>query len=154
MSLASELPKDWVTLGRRRLAALDIVDRMPGDLRECVHEFGLPIVAVLTKFGVKDPKAIREIVKEIWLGPRQGGQTGGALKTLDVILARGPISFKALSRMMADCSYVIAPLTPTKAVIDASLAEVSGHNVVCSKQEKHRLRLMAALKAVQKENIR
>lgn len=154
MNAVGEVPKDWVTLGPRRLAALDIVDRMPGDLRECVHEFGLPIVAVLTRHGVKDPKAIREIVKEIWLGPRQGGQTGGALKTLDVILARGPISFKALSRMLADCTYVIAPLTPTKAMIDASLAEVSGHNVLCSKQDKHRLRLMAALKAASQDNLK
>jgi hypothetical protein len=40
---------------------------------------------------------------------------------------------------------VIVPIDPTRAMIDASLSEVSGFNVRVTKEEKHRRRLKAAL---------
>jgi hypothetical protein len=120
---------------------------MPHQLRECVHEFGMPIITVLTKHGIDDPRHIREIVKEIWHGARQEGQRTGALNTLDVLLSRGPLSSKALMRLLADSSMTIVPMFPTRAMLDASMATVSNHDFRCTREEKHRLRLIAAIKA-------
>ena len=136
-------------IGPRRLAALHIVDGMSGPLRGCVHEFGLPIVTVLTKFGISDPRHIREIVKEVWGGARQAGQNSGAINTLDFILAHGPVSSKTLRRVLADNNMLIVSTHPTRAMIEASMAEVSGFNERMTKEEKHRRRLVAALAAAQ-----
>lgn len=136
-----------IRIGERRLNALDSVDRMSPALRACVHEFGLPIVNACTKFGIRNPSHIRELVKEIWHGPRQDGQKAGVMNALDVILARGPISSNALRRILADGDQVIVSVEPTRAMLDASMAEVSGHNVQCTREEKHRRRLRAALRA-------
>jgi hypothetical protein len=143
-----------LTIPQRRLNALDQVDKMPAGLRECVHEFGLPIVTVLTKFGIRDARHIREIVKEIWAGPRQDGQGNHVLNTIDVLLSRGPVSALALRRLLVENSHVIVTMEPTRAMLDASMAEVSGHNVVCTREEKHRRRLRAALRAAAAEQER
>lgn len=141
------------TLSVRRFEALDAIDRMPHHLRECVHEFGLPIVTVLTKHGVKDPRHIREIVTSIWHGARQEGQRTGAMNTLDVILAREPLSSKALLRLLANSSMTIVPMFPTRVMLDASMAEVSNHDFRCTREEKHRLRLIAAIRAASEQSI-
>lgn len=135
------------TMSSKRLEHLASVDAMPHALRECVHEFGLPIVRTLVKFGINDPRHIREIVREIWLGPRQEGQRTGALTTLDVLMARGPVSSKMLLRFLADNHLAIVSMVPTRAMLDASIAEVSGGNVRCTREEKHKRRLEAAIRA-------
>lgn len=135
------------TLSARRLEDLDSVDRMSPGLRACVHEFGLPIVRIMTKFGIRDPRHIREIVRECWLGGRQAGQKSGAFNTLDVILARGPVSSMQLRRILEENNMAIVRAEPTRAMIEASMAEVSGHNVLCTREEKHRRRLRAAIRA-------
>lgn len=137
-----------VLSGRRR-NNLDIVDAMPRGIRECVHEFGLPIVTVLTKFGILNPQHIREVVREIWNGARQEGQSSGAvaMNTLDVILARGPVSSAMLIRFLRDNNMALISTEPTRAMLDASLREVSGFSVRCTKEEKHRRRLRAAIRA-------
>lgn len=134
-------------LSQKRIKQLDAIDMMPGDLRACVHEFGFPIVATLMKFGIKDTRHIREIVREIWLGPRQAGQRSDATRTVDVLLSRNVVSLKGLTRMLAENNMVIVKVEPTKKMIDASMAEVSDHNIRCTKEEKHRRRLRAALRA-------
>jgi hypothetical protein len=68
--------------------------------------------------------------------------------TLDVLLAQGPINAATLRRVLASHSMVIVPVCPTREMTDASMAEVSGYNVRCSKEEKHRRRLHAALSAM------
>lgn len=137
-----------VTLGERRSRQLDVVDRMSPSLRACVHDFGLPIVTVLTKFGIRDPRHIREIVREIWLGPRQDGQRSDTLGTIDFMLSHGPMSLRTLRRMLAENNQVIVSVEPTRAMLDASMEAVSDHTVRCTKEEKHRRRLRAALRAV------
>lgn len=134
-------------IGERRLNSLASVDQMSPGQRACVHEFGLPIVNVLRKFGVSDPRHIREIVKEIWLGPRQEGQRGGVRTTLDVLLAKGPISYATLSRVLEDNNLAIVSTAPTRAMLNASMAEVSGGGQIMTKEEKHRRRLIAAIRA-------
>ncbi|TGV15810.1 hypothetical protein EN816_00735 [Mesorhizobium sp. M8A.F.Ca.ET.173.01.1.1] len=142
----SEASQDY-SLSAKRLSQLRVVDAMPAQIRACVHEFGLPIVTVLTRHGVKDPRHIREIVKEIWSGARQDGQRGGVRNTLDVLLAQGPISSAALTRLFNESSLTIVSMEPTRAMLDASMAEVSGFNERMTKEEKHRRRLRAALRA-------
>lgn len=140
-------------ISQKRVEAMEIIDTMPGDLRECVHEFGLPIITVLTKFGVRDPRHIREVVREIWHGARQEGQRSDTLNSIDVLLARGDLTLRGLARFLADNNMAIVRVEPTRAMIDASLEEVSGYNVRCSKEEKHRRRLRAALRAGMKETL-
>lgn len=135
------------TMSSKRLEHLASVDAMPHALRECVHEFGLPIVRSLMKFGITEPRYIREVVREVWLGPRQHGQKSGAMATLDVLLARGPVSSKMLLRFLADNNLAVVGISPTRAMLDASMAEVSGGNVRCTREEKHRRRLEAAIRA-------
>lgn len=140
-------------MSQKRLAALSDVDQMTPALRACVHDYGLPIVNILMKFGVRSPTHIREIVREIWHGPRQESQKSGTMGTLDVLLARGPISSGALVRLLAESSLVIVSCEPTRAMLDASMAEVSGHNIKCSREEKHRRRLRAALRAASASKV-
>lgn len=135
------------SIGEKRISALDKVDSMTPAIRACVHEFGLPIVSTLMKFGVTSPANIREIVTEIWFGARQSGQKGGVMKSLDVILASGPISSEALMVMLEKGNRTIVPLFPTRAMLDASMKEVSGFNVHVTKEEKHKRRLIAAINA-------
>lgn len=141
-------------LSARRIDQLASVDRMSPGLRECVHEFGLPIVTAITKFGVHDPRHIREIVRECWLGPRQEGQRSDTRTTLDVLLARGAISSKSLFRLLRESNLALVTSEPTRRMLDASMAEVSGHNVRVTREEKHRRRLRAALRAGMDEQMR
>lgn len=138
-------------IAMKRFNALASVDAMPRPLRECVHDFGLPIVTVLTKFGIRDPRHIREIVREIWAGPRQMGQRGGTMQSVDFALARGGISLAMLRRMLAENNIVITTVEPTRAMLDASMAEVTGGGERMTKEEKHKRRLRAALRAALKE---
>jgi len=140
-------------ISQLRTKQLETVDRMGPDLRECVHEFGLPIVTVLTKHGIRSPARIREIVRECWAGPRQTGQTQGARSALDFVLARGPTSARTLNRIIADYSLVLTTVEPTRIMLDASMAEVSGFNVRVTREEKHRRRLRAALRAAAEANL-
>lgn len=133
-------------LSERRMEDLASVDRMHPGLRACVHEFGLPIVRIMLKFGIKDPRHIREIVRECWLGARQAGQKSGAFNTLDVLLARGPVSSVQLRRILEENNMAIVRAEPTRAMLEASMAEVSGHNILCTREEKHRRRLRAAIR--------
>jgi len=136
-------------IGEQRRKQLVIVDEMSPHLRQCVHEFGLPIVRACVMAGVDDPRMIRMLVKEIWNGARQLGQKSGARNTLDWLLAQAGagISSKTLHRVLEDNHLVISSTEPTKAMLQASLAAVSGGNVICTKEEKHRRRLRAALNA-------
>lgn len=83
-------------LGEKRIRHLERVDDMPPDLRSCVHDYGFAIVSTMMKYGVDNERAIREIVREVWFGPRQHGQKMGPESTLDMVLAAGPITSGAL----------------------------------------------------------
>lgn len=139
-------------LSAKRHTDLARVDSMPSGLRSCVHEFGLPIVTVLTKFGIENPSHIREVVSEIWNGARQDGQMSGAWNSLDVLLARGSLSSDGLFRFLSQNNLAIVSAEPTREMLNASLSEVSGFTVRCTKEEKHRRRLRAAIRAGMKSN--
>lgn len=140
----------------RRAAHLELVDSMPPSLRACVHEFGSPIVDACLQAKVSDPRRIRHLVHVIWEGARQQGQRTSNLHTLDWLLiqAGAEMSASALLRLLESKSYALVPNSPTRAMLDASLAEVSGHNVRVTKEEKHRRRLRAALMAGMREQTK
>lgn len=125
------------------------IDAMPSDLRGCVHEFGEPIVIACLQAGVSSPARIRQLVTEIWEGARQHKQRRPTLGTLDWVLvqAGAAINAKTLVRVLRANHHFIVPRTPTNEMIDASMREVSGFDVICTKTEKHRRRLRAAIAA-------
>jgi len=138
-----------MTISAKRVDQLLAVDAMSPELRGCVHEFGLPIVHACLNAGVTTPRAIRRLVSEIWGGARQQGQQSGARNTIDWLLvqAGAGISSKTLNRILNENNLAIVPCSPTRAMLDASMKEVSGYNVRCTREEKHRRRLIAAIRA-------
>lgn len=144
--------ESYHTLSAKRYAALDRMDEMPRELRECVHEFGFGIVQMLLDNGVRNPAAIRQIVTAIWGGARQECQRVGARNTIDWLLSQSGtgVSAKTFYRLLAANNMAIVASEPTRAMLNASLAEVSGYNIKCTKEEKHRRRLRAALRAAMK----
>lgn len=62
-------------------------------------------------------------------------------------MARGPVSSKMLLRFLADNHLAVVSMTPTRAMLAASMAEVSGGNIRCTREEKHKRRLEAAIRA-------
>jgi hypothetical protein len=133
----------------RYVKALANSDRLSPELRECVHQFGSPIVNACLQANVKKPSLIRQLVLEIWAGARQTGQAGGAEGTLDWVLAQAGASITAarLETILRDFDLRIVPSTATKEMIEASMAEVSTFDQRITKREKHQRRLMAAIKA-------
>lgn len=138
----------------RRFKQLEEVDEWSPGMRQCVHEYGYPIVRMFMNAGVYSPRHIHMLVNEIWRGARQEGQRGGALDAADSLLSRGVLNTKTLVRFLGESDLVIATVNPTKSMVAASMAEVSGFNVRCTREEKHRLRLTAALKVAKQEMMR
>jgi len=133
-------------IGKRRHSALELTDGLPADLKVCAHEFGLPVVSACLKYGVRKPNQIRDLVREIWDGPRVLGQPRHPLSTLDWVLiqAGSPIGSATLLRILEDHNYCVVPRDPSVAMIEASMAEVSSFNERITKRDKHRRRLRAA----------
>lgn len=133
-------------IGKRRQSALDTTDGLPSELKACAHEFGLPVVTACLKYGVKKPNQIRDLVREIWDGPRVLGQPRHPLSTLDWVLIQAgcPFGSASLIRILEDHNYCIVPKDPSAEMLEASMAEVSSFNERITKREKHRRRLRAA----------
>lgn len=131
-----------------------VIDKMPAELRGCVHEFGFGIVAACLNAGVSDPRAIRVLVKEIWQGARECGQRQGAVGTIDWLLIQNEakISAATLFRIFAENNIAIIKAEPSRAMLDASMATVSKFDLRITKEEKHRRRLRAAIRASMLEN--
>lgn len=144
MSLPAETKNE-----ARRAKSCDLVDNLSPGLRECVHEFGFAIVTACMTQGVKTPHGIRHLVNAIWAGARQPEQRSGAAQTLDwmLIQAGAGISAATLRRVLAGYSLHIVPDSPTREMLAASMAEVSAFSERMTKEEKHRRRLRAAIRA-------
>lgn len=133
------------------------VDMLPLEHRRIVHEFGYSIYRALLRAGVRNPGAMRNLVNEIWHGARGStrmgkpvGVRGSAnIASLDWLLIQSGSNVSAATLLghMRQAGLVIVPLEPMRQMIDASMETVSGHNVLVSKEEKHRRRLRAAIEA-------
>lgn len=49
----------------RRVKRMNAIDRMPKELRELVHEYGLSIVKTFMDLGVTKPKQIKHAVETV-----------------------------------------------------------------------------------------
>lgn len=142
------------------LRALEKTDHMPPDLRACVHEFGWAIVKVLIEQGVTSAGGIRAIVNSCWEGARQPHQRrtharpseereSPVVDKLDWLLvqAKAEITARTLIRILWHNGMVILPRDPGSIMVKASMATVSKHNMVLTKEKKHYLRLKEAVEA-------
>lgn len=146
------MAESFHTLSTKRLETLQRIDVMPSELKECVHEFGFAIVQTLVSNGVRNPSAIRQIVTTIWGGARSDCQRTDVRNTIDWLLSQSGtgVSSKAFYRLLALNNMAIIGAEPTRAMLNASLSEVSDHTVRCTKEEKHRRRLRASIRAAMK----
>ena len=135
----------------RVLRSFETLERFDPALRDCVHEFGMAIVQLCLHVGVTDPRRIRVLVHGIWSGARSVGQRGShPVEVLDWLLPQQtePISTKAIVGVIHAKGHTIVSRTPTKAMVDASLSALDDEGWV-TKQEKHKLRLAAAIRAAE-----
>ena len=149
MSQAPDRTRATDKVSRKTLLSFDCVDNMDSETRELVHEFGEPIVTACQLAGVREPRRIRQLVREIWDGARQPTQKRPTLGSLDWILAQSgaSISAKTLVRILRDNNHYIVPRDPSVPMIEASMNTVSNFDIKTTKREKHRLRLRAAIEA-------
>jgi hypothetical protein len=153
---AADAYQDGVTLPDSAIRGLELTDEMSPALRQCVHEFGFPIVDAFLTLGVTQPRHIRHLVTACWLGARSpldrprrsGGPRSGLLDQLDWLLIQSgsAVSAETLLRLIKQSGFVILPLDPTNIMVDASI-EATAEMGLVSKREKHRGRLAAALRA-------
>jgi len=136
-------------ISEQTLKSFERLEKMSPDLRECVYEYGEAIVVACLCAGVKDPKNIRQLVREIWEGARQPLQRRKKMGSLDWILmqAGANISAKTLVRILRDNHHYIVPEQPTTQMINASMNTVSNFDQKVTKKDKHALRLRAAIAA-------
>lgn len=147
--------QDQVLKGESGWLAIDL---LPASLKQCIHEYGLPIVKACFNAGVRDAGSIHSLVREIWDGARQEGNRGqrnpsrtarhSTQDALDWILIQSgsSLSSETLVRALFERGLLIVPREPTEPMIAVSMNTVGGENYrpVSSKREKHRLRLRAA----------
>lgn len=144
MKAANLLPND----GR---ASCDVVDCLPASTRALVHEFGYSTVRAFDMAGIRDPRVVRRLVHAVWLGAREPGNSPAGMpvrpfiKSLDAAWPHLR-NAQAMIEFMRTLSIVPAPLEPSPAMVEASMAEMGKHAIV-SKEMKHRLRLRAAIRA-------
>lgn len=139
----------------KRAEHMDGIDKMPPELRQCVHEYGAGIVNALVAHGISAPRKIHYIVREIWDGPRGwgangskvGNRTGGPEPIIDWLLISSGSSMTAatLARALWERGFAIVPREPSPGMIEASKATISNFDKLVTKSEKHRLRLRAAV---------
>lgn len=143
-------------LPERAIRAQAETDNMRPELRACVHEFGYAVVKACEFAGVKDPRKIRQLVYEIWMGARQpaqrnriGRQRTPVQDSIDWLLiqAGAGVTAATLVRLLWHSGMVILPREPGTVMVEASKAEVSEFNERITKTDKHKRRLRAAIDA-------
>ena len=119
---------------------MDRVDAFPADVRAVIYEHGLETVQEFWNHGVRKAKSISHLIATARGTDFANGQPRFGLN-------RGPnTKSNSLNRRTT-----IAPLEPTSAMIQASMAEVSTFDQRITKTEKHRRRLRAALLVAKEE---
>lgn len=132
----------------------DAIDGWPPLLRALVQDFGFSTVVQLMDAGMA-PEKMRHVIYSVWRGAREPGQRparyaeGQApLPTIEAALMAGSIcSVPSLQRHLIAEGSIVAPLAPTRAMIDASMDAVKPGDRFYVKREKHAARLIAALRA-------
>lgn len=109
------------------VARMEIIDALPKDIRELVHEFGYTMVRAFLDQKVTKPSSIRHLILQVQRG------------SLDTGNGKSAQSGRAM---------VVIPSEPTPEMVFASMNTVTPSDpvVVADKYEKHKLRLRAAIK--------
>jgi len=125
----------------------EIIDGWEPGLRQCVHEYGFPIVWQCVSLGIRKPSTIHQLVREIWDGARNSRQGRPRCGMLDWLLvqAGAEITAPELVRVLRNSNLLIVPRCPTQEMIAASMSVLNDHSVLCTKRQKHEMRLRAAL---------
>lgn len=140
--------------GKGRVKNMEAYDALPASLRECVHEYGYPIVAALHQQGITKASVVHHLVREIWDGARGFNTDGpsanartGPAPVLDWLLVNSGSSLHAgtIARALWQRGFVIVPRDPSTGMIEASKATVSNFDQLVTKTDKHKRRLKAAL---------
>ena len=67
----------------RRKRRMERIDRMPSEIRACVHEYGLSVVDAMLDAGVKKAKHIHHIVATVRVGSYQSKKDGVSVRAPD-----------------------------------------------------------------------
>lgn len=136
-------------LSAKRRAALDAVDHLPPELRALVHDFGWPLVQTFLACGVTKPGAIRHLITMCWQNAQGAGteRRRGMEAGIDAMLLRegGAPSAAVLAALLKGMGTAILPVNASDAMVRASIAETERHGLM-SKEKKHRVRLLAAMR--------
>lgn len=125
---------------KRAQKRMERVDAFPPEIRAIIHEHGLEIVQEYWNHGVRKARSIQHLIATTLAWDNaEGNPRFGFNKSPN--RGTSPLYKKMIS----------VPREPTSAMIQASLAEVSGFDQRVTKTEKHRIRLRAALRAAEKE---
>lgn len=108
------------------VARMNRIDALPKGVRELIHEFGYTVVNAFLDQKVTNPASIKHLILQVQRGSLDTGNGKSSQN----------------GRVM-----VAIPSEPTPEMIFASMATVSGNDVIVDKYEKHKLRLRAAIKA-------
>jgi len=121
-------------LKNRIVARMSEIDALPAEMRQLVHDFGWTVVKAFRDAGVTKAKTIVHLIRCVNEGSVEGK-------------SRPMIFLDEAPKALAGNGLAVVPIEPTQEMIDASLAQVTGFNVIVSKPEKHRRRLRAAIEA-------
>lgn len=141
---------DGIVLHQKIYDGLERVDKMPPELRGCVHEFGLEIVHAFVEAGITNPRKIRHLVNVCWLGPRATAQKSAGVENLINWLlssSGATMTAKTLVEALWRSQMVIVHVSLPEVAIQASMDEVRLPGPKLTKHEKHRRRLLVAVKA-------
>jgi hypothetical protein len=145
-------------LPNNALGTCETLDRLPPATRALVHEFGYSVVRAFDMAGVRDPKTIRVLIYAVWLGARElgnsvpHGDSPRFVKTLNSMWHQFR-NAEAMLSFLRTTSMVVVSREPTPAMVEASITETGKHGIL-SKEQKHRVRLRAAIKAAEKHDGR
>lgn len=114
----------------RAISRMEKIDKMPEGIRALVHEYGLGVVQAFLDIGVTKPKQIAHLIGTVQRGSNEVGDRTRSPKQTSY--------------------YVYVPVEPTDRMIAASMETCSNLDMKVTKREKHRLRLVAAIKAQQR----
>lgn len=135
-------------------APIDVVDRLPREVRALVHEYGYSVVYEFVAKGITKPATIRHLMTAITRGAGEPGneradapQASRALNAFGRALAQNGVAVppQRIVRTLRALGYTLIANAPTRNMVDASMATVANHDVVVTKPEKHFRRLQAAL---------
>ncbi len=129
------------------------VDALPRELRGVVHDYGESPVRLLYRSGIRSAAQMRQIIVQIRVGSSENGnkrpkgtnRMEGLIDDLIGGMARP--TTRELVAALRHLGLTVVPVEPTDDALLASMTAIDGMPPL-TKEKKHRLRLRAALRAM------